>query len=69
MKEVVDGALVPLTELKDVTDWSSVKKVCFLGYFYFSLGVQSLFSSSTIRSMARRLSKAVMNVKLFTISL
>jgi Kinase binding protein CGI-121 len=27
MKEVIDGILVPLVELGDVTDWSTVKKV------------------------------------------
>ena len=28
MKEVIDGTLVPFTELGDVTDWSTIKKVC-----------------------------------------
>jgi tRNA threonylcarbamoyladenosine modification (KEOPS) complex Cgi121 subunit len=28
VKQVIDGTLVPFTELRDVTDWSSIKKVC-----------------------------------------
>ena len=27
MKEVIDGTLVPFTELRDVTDWLSIRKV------------------------------------------
>ena len=34
MKEVIDGNIVPLTELEDVTDWSSIKKVCVIDFFY-----------------------------------
>jgi EKC/KEOPS complex subunit CGI121/TPRKB len=30
MKEVIDGTLVPFTELGVVTDWSSIKKVCVI---------------------------------------
>ena len=37
MKEVIDGTLVPLVELKNVTDWSSVKKVCVLDFFTVQL--------------------------------
>lgn len=33
MKEVVDGTLVPFTELGDVADWSSIKKVCVIDFF------------------------------------
>ena len=32
MKKVIDGSLVPFTELKDVTDWSSIKKVCVIDF-------------------------------------
>lgn len=28
MKEIVEGDLVPLENLKDITDWSSIRKVC-----------------------------------------
>ena len=33
MKEVIDGSLVPFTELRDVTDWSSIKKACVIVVF------------------------------------
>jgi Kinase binding protein CGI-121 len=33
MKEVIDGTLVHFTELGDVTDWSSIKKVCVIDFF------------------------------------
>ena len=33
MKEVIDGTLVPFAELRDVTDWSSIKKVCVILFF------------------------------------
>ena len=36
MKEVIDGTLVPFTELRYVTDWSSIKKVCVNLFIYFS---------------------------------
>lgn len=32
VKEVIDGTLVPLVELGNVTDWSTVKKVCVLDF-------------------------------------
>jgi EKC/KEOPS complex subunit CGI121/TPRKB len=33
LKEVIDGTIVPFTELGDVTDWASIKKVCVIGVF------------------------------------
>lgn len=30
MKEIVEGDLVPLENLKDITDWSSIRKVCYI---------------------------------------
>ena len=33
MKQVIDGTLVPFSELRDVTDWSSIKKVGVTDFF------------------------------------
>lgn len=30
IKDVVEGDLVPLENLKDITDWSSIRKVCYI---------------------------------------
>ena len=44
MKEVIDGTLVPFTELGDVTDWSSIKKVCLVDFFHPSSRCSSITS-------------------------
>ena len=31
MKSAVSGNIVPISELESVTDWASVKKVCYIG--------------------------------------
>lgn len=47
MKSAVSGNIVPITELESVTDWVSVKKVCYIScsplYYH-----HHLFSFSTI---------------------
>lgn len=30
IKDVVEGDLVPLENLKDITDWSAIRKVCYI---------------------------------------
>jgi len=48
MKSAVSGNIVPISELESVTDWASVKKVCYIGLSPLCDGEHLLLPFSTI---------------------